>query len=171
VEGSSPLFFKGALFYGWPNSLLFIIEPVLFMTLNVCGRFWGNIGEFSRNRLEKRTLECKPSFVGEVGQPWLVTNDVFNGLSQSYVILITKLKYGSLGHSCTGNSELRSQSQPGIVSLLKTQFSKFNIQNKIFKTQISKPNFHQVHPITVQSSFSGGIRTKIGTCSCHEYFE
>jgi hypothetical protein len=39
-----------------PNSLLLVIEPVLFINLIFCGRFWGKVGEFGRNRPKKRTL-------------------------------------------------------------------------------------------------------------------
>jgi hypothetical protein len=46
-------FFKGVLYYDRPNSLLLVIEPVLFINLDICGRFWGKIREFGRNRREK----------------------------------------------------------------------------------------------------------------------
>jgi hypothetical protein len=45
--------YKGVLFYDRPNSLLLVIEPVLFTNLNICGRFEGIIGEFGRNWPEK----------------------------------------------------------------------------------------------------------------------
>jgi hypothetical protein len=31
---------KGSYFYDQPDSLLLVIEPVLFINLNVCGPFW-----------------------------------------------------------------------------------------------------------------------------------
>jgi hypothetical protein len=40
----------------WPNSPLLVIEPVLFINLISFGRFRGKIGDFGRNRPEKRTL-------------------------------------------------------------------------------------------------------------------
>jgi cellulose synthase/poly-beta-1,6-N-acetylglucosamine synthase-like glycosyltransferase len=48
-------FSKDYYFYDQLNSLL-VVEPELFVNLNTCGRFWGEIGEFDRNRREKRTL-------------------------------------------------------------------------------------------------------------------
>jgi hypothetical protein len=39
------------------NLLPLVIEPVLFLNLHICGRFWGEIGEFGRNRPEKITLK------------------------------------------------------------------------------------------------------------------
>jgi hypothetical protein len=50
-------FSKGSYSYDRPNSLLLIIEPVLFKDLNICGRYWGKAGEFGQNQLEKRSLE------------------------------------------------------------------------------------------------------------------
>jgi hypothetical protein len=44
---------KGSLFYDQPNSLLLVIEPVLFINSNNYGRFLVNIREFGRNRLVK----------------------------------------------------------------------------------------------------------------------
>jgi hypothetical protein len=51
---ASVLFFYGGslLFY----LLLLVIDPVLFVNLIFCGRLGGNIGEFGRNWLGKRTL-------------------------------------------------------------------------------------------------------------------
>jgi hypothetical protein len=43
-------FSKGSYFYDRPNSQLLATEPVLFINLNICGRFCGRIGEFGRNR-------------------------------------------------------------------------------------------------------------------------
>jgi hypothetical protein len=51
----SGIFSKGCSFYERPYSLRLVIEPVLFINLNICGRFSGKIGEFGRNRPE-RTL-------------------------------------------------------------------------------------------------------------------
>jgi hypothetical protein len=45
---------KGSYFYDRPNSLLLVIEPVLFINLNICGRFWGKIEEFGQNRPKKK---------------------------------------------------------------------------------------------------------------------
>jgi hypothetical protein len=51
------LFFsKGSYFYDGPNLLLLDIEPVLFTNLDICGQFWGKIGELGRDRPEKRIL-------------------------------------------------------------------------------------------------------------------
>ena len=47
---------KGSCFYDRPNSLPLHIEPELFITLNVCGRFWGKIGDIGRDQPIKRTL-------------------------------------------------------------------------------------------------------------------
>jgi hypothetical protein len=49
-------FSKGYYFYDRPNSLLLIIEPVMFINWTICGRFWGKIGEFCRNWPAKRSL-------------------------------------------------------------------------------------------------------------------
>jgi hypothetical protein len=46
---------KGTQFYDQLNSPLLVLE-LFFIHLNVCGRFWGKIGEFGRNRLKKGTL-------------------------------------------------------------------------------------------------------------------
>jgi hypothetical protein len=51
------LFFsKGLYFYDRPNLLLLVIVPVQFTNLDICGRFWGKIGELGRNRPKKRIL-------------------------------------------------------------------------------------------------------------------
>jgi hypothetical protein len=47
---------KGSYFYDRPNSLPLVIEPDLLINLNMCGLFGGTIGEFGRNRPEKRKL-------------------------------------------------------------------------------------------------------------------
>jgi hypothetical protein len=49
---TSTVFFfsKGSYLHDRPNSLLLVIEPVLFINLNICGRFWGKIGEFARKK-------------------------------------------------------------------------------------------------------------------------
>jgi hypothetical protein len=44
------------------NPLQLVIEPVMFVNLNICGRFWGQVGEFGRNRLEDRTLLSRVMF-------------------------------------------------------------------------------------------------------------
>jgi hypothetical protein len=56
----SPVSFvsKGSYFYDWPNSLLLVIEPALFIYSNICGRFWGKKREFGRNRPEKKILDA-----------------------------------------------------------------------------------------------------------------
>ena len=58
VVAGGPVFFisMGSYFYDLPNSLLLVIETVLFINLKICGRFWGKIEEGGRNRPEKRTL-------------------------------------------------------------------------------------------------------------------
>ncbi len=53
---SSAIFGKGFYFHDRLNSVLPVEEPVLFINLNICGRFWGKIGEFGRNRPETKTL-------------------------------------------------------------------------------------------------------------------
>jgi hypothetical protein len=54
--GRQLFFQKGSYFRDRLNPLLLVIEPELFITLNMCGRLGGKIGEFGRNRPEKRTL-------------------------------------------------------------------------------------------------------------------
>jgi hypothetical protein len=46
-------FSKVSYFYDRPKSLLLVIEPALFINLNISGQFWGKIGEFGRNRPKK----------------------------------------------------------------------------------------------------------------------
>jgi hypothetical protein len=62
LEVASVLFFKGVLLYDRPNSLLLVIETVLFINLNICGGFWGKIGEFGRNWLENRNTGLGVSY-------------------------------------------------------------------------------------------------------------
>jgi hypothetical protein len=52
-----PVFFmpKRSYFYDRPNSLLLVTEPVLFINLNICGRFGGKIGAFGPNWPERDT--------------------------------------------------------------------------------------------------------------------
>jgi hypothetical protein len=47
-QGAVLLFLKGSL--ECLDSLLLIIEPVLFTTFDIYGRFWGKIGELGRVR-------------------------------------------------------------------------------------------------------------------------
>jgi hypothetical protein len=51
------LVFVGFYFYDRRNSLLLVIEPLLFIHFNICGRFWGIIGEFGWNRPERKMVE------------------------------------------------------------------------------------------------------------------
>jgi hypothetical protein len=46
-------FSKGYSFYNRPKSLLLAVEPVLFINFNICGRFWGKIGEFGTSPGQK----------------------------------------------------------------------------------------------------------------------
>lgn len=48
---------KVLYFYDRPNSLVLVIESVLFANFNICGRFWGKLGEFGRTRPETIILE------------------------------------------------------------------------------------------------------------------
>jgi hypothetical protein len=56
-KGQSSFFSKGPYYNDQPNSQLLVLEPVLFIP---CDQFWGKIGEFGRNRQEKRTLPSGP---------------------------------------------------------------------------------------------------------------
>jgi hypothetical protein len=54
-------FSKGYYFYDRPNTLLLVIEPVLFINFNICGRFYGEIGVFGQkkghcNRYKQKAL-------------------------------------------------------------------------------------------------------------------
>jgi hypothetical protein len=53
---SSVVFSMGSYFYDRPNSLLLVIEPVLFTDLNICGRFGGKIGKLGWNCPKRKTL-------------------------------------------------------------------------------------------------------------------
>jgi hypothetical protein len=55
-QGAVLFFSVGSCFYDRPNSLLLVVEPPLFINLNICGQFWGKVGKFGRNQPEKRTL-------------------------------------------------------------------------------------------------------------------
>jgi hypothetical protein len=56
------LFFsKGYYFQHRPNSLLLVIEPVLLLSVDICGQYGGKIGEFGLYRPEKRTWAATPS--------------------------------------------------------------------------------------------------------------
>jgi ankyrin repeat protein len=61
VSVSAP-FSEGSKFYDRRNSLLLVMEPVLFINLNMCSRFWGVAGEFGWKRPEKRTLVSAANF-------------------------------------------------------------------------------------------------------------
>jgi hypothetical protein len=67
-------FSKGSYFYDQPNLLLLVIEPGLFLNCNICGRFWGKIGNFGRNWPERRTLTWIKSYfifylIGKIPSP------------------------------------------------------------------------------------------------------
>jgi hypothetical protein len=49
-----PQFFpKVFYFHDRHNSQPLVVEPVLFINLNICGRFWDKGGKFGRKWLEK----------------------------------------------------------------------------------------------------------------------
>jgi hypothetical protein len=57
-------FFQRGLIFMTGQILVLVMEPVLFINLNVCGQFWGKIWPFSRNRPESAGIK---NIGGDVG--------------------------------------------------------------------------------------------------------
>jgi hypothetical protein len=86
---STVLFFKGFLFL-WLVEFTTTSYRAIFINLNICGWFGGNIGEFGRNRPENKTLlpskvAAKRTFLSiPLTHPHFIVSRVWNDHFISY---------------------------------------------------------------------------------------